>query len=268
MTGPNSPTDLWPLVELVRRLRGPGGCPWDQEQGLTELRAYLLEEAHELAAAIDDRDFAALGDELGDLLFQAAFVAHLAAEEGGPGLGEAISRVETKMIARHPHVFGEEVLADAQAVREAWERRKVRAAQGEGARKQGHLAGVASSLPALLAAYRMTQKAAGVGFDWESPDAVLDKVEEEIGELRQALASGRDAAESVRAELGDLLFSLANFARHLGIDPEATLAGANRKFRQRFALIEAGLSAQGKSLDQATLAEMELLWQEAKREVP
>lgn len=273
--------DLGPLVALVERLRAPDGCPWDREQGLAQLRAYLLEEAHELAAAIDEADWAGIREELGDLLFQAAFVARLGEEAGEFALGAVVAAVHAKFVARHPHVFGDERLADARAVRDAWERRKV--AERSAGRSAGRsaeagsassaeappslLAGVPTSLPALLGAYRSTQKAAGVGFDWPGPAPVLAKIEEELAELRAELAAPETPARSerVREELGDLLFTVANLARHLEIDPEAALAAANRKFRRRFAQVEAALASAGRALGEATLEEMEAAWEEAKR---
>lgn len=256
---PETP-DLQKLVDLVARLRAPDGCPWDREQTLPDVRAYLLEEAHELAGAIDAGDWEELGEELGDVLFQVAFVGRLAEEAGAFSLSQVVDRVYQKMVERHPHVFGEEVLADAEAVRQAWERRKLR----QEPKRESLFSGVPSSLPALLAAYRLTQKAAGVGFDWPDTAAVLDKVQEEIAEVREALAKGeRDA---VRQEVGDLLFTIANLARKLEVDPEAALAGTNRKFRQRFGRIEEGLAAQGKNAAEATLEEMDALWEKAKRE--
>jgi MazG family protein len=255
----SSQADLEPLLELVQRLRAPGGCPWDREQRLADLRAYLLEEAHELAAAIDGGDWQEIAGELGDLLFQAAFIARLAAEAGAFEVAEAIDGVRRKMIARHPHVFGGAELADAEAVRAAWERRKLQ----EEPRRTSLLAGVPASLPALLAAYRLTQKAAGVGFDWPAAAPVLAKAEEEIGELRQALAAGDAAA--VREEVGDLLFTVANLARKLDVDPEAALAAANGKFRRRFLFVEQGLEGRGRRLGEASLEEMDGLWDEAKK---
>jgi len=252
------PPELQKLLDLVSRLRAPDGCPWDREQGLPNVRAYLLEEAHEVAGAIDGGDWGEIAEELGDLLFQVAFIGRLAEEAGAFSLSQVVDGVYQKMGSRHPHVFGGEVLADAEAVRQAWERRKLK----EEPRRTGLLAGVPPSLPALLAAYRLTQKAAGVGFDWPHADGVLVKAEEEIEELRQALAAGDE--ESVRDEMGDVLFTLANLARKLGVDPEAALAGTNRKFRTRFAKIEEGLAAQGKTAAEATLAEMDVLWEEAK----
>ena len=261
-------TDLARLADLVARLRAPDGCPWDREQTLPDLRAYLLEEAHEAAAAIDRADPQALADELGDLLFQVAFLVSLGEESGGPPLGEVIDRIESKMIDRHPHVFGGERLADARAVRQAWERRKLRA---EDHGRESLLDGAAAaSMPALLAAYRLTQKAAGVGFDWPDAGAVLAKLDEELAEVRAELARDGGAPEAetgrarLREELGDLLFAAANLARHLELDPEAALAGANLKFRRRFAAVEAGLAERGRPLEEATLEEMDELWERAK----
>ncbi len=271
-----TPPDLQKLVDLVARLRAPDGCPWDREQSLPDLRAYLLEEAHEVAGAIDSGDWADLAEELGDLAFQVAFIGRLAEEAGAFSLSEAIDGVHRKMVERHPHVFavdtgdtGGETLADAEAVRQAWERRKVR--QNAGKKSGSLLQGVQASLPALLAAYRLTQKAAGVGFDWPDAAAVLAKVDEETAELKEALAvsTSPDAKpvdkDAVREELGDLLFTLANLARKLDLDPEAALAAANLKFRRRFEAVEAGLAESGKSPAEATLAEMDELWEQAKR---
>ncbi len=192
------------------------------------------------------------------MLFQVAFIGRLAEEAGAFRLSQVIDGVHQKMVARHPHVFGDEALADAEAVRQAWERRKLR----EEPKRETLLGGVPDSLPALLGTYRLTQKAAGVGFDWPDAAAVLDKADEEIAELRQALAGGR--AAEVREELGDLLFTLANLARKLDVDPEAALAGTNRKFRHRFGAVEQGLAARGKTAAEATLEEMDELWEEAK----
>lgn len=250
----------------MARLRAPDGCPWDREQGVKEVRAYLLEEAHEAAGAIDSGDWDDLAEELGDLLFQVAFLGRLAEEAGAFHLSEVIDGVHRKMVERHPHVFPvdgkAEVLADAESVRQAWERRKLR----QNPAKTSLLEGVQASLPALLAAYRLTQKASGVGFDWPDAAAVLAKVEEETAELKEAVAapgSGTDK-EAVREELGDLLFTLANLARKLDLDPEAALAAANLKFRRRFQAVEAGLAERGKSPAEATLEEMDELWERAK----
>jgi MazG family protein len=254
---PENP-DLQKLVDLVARLRAPDGCPWDREQTLPDVRAYLLEEAHELAGAIDGGDWDELAEELGDMLFQAAFIGRLAEEAGAFRLSQVIDGVHRKMVERHPHVFGDETLADAEAVRQAWERRKLK----KEPKRESLFSGVPASLPALLGAYRLTQKAAGVGFDWPDAAPVLDKAEEEIAELREALAQGEK--DAVREEVGDLLFTVANLARKLEVDPEAALAGTNRKFRRRFAKIEEGLAARGKTAAEATLEEMDALWEAAK----
>jgi ATP diphosphatase len=256
-------TDLAPLLELIARLRAPDGCPWDRKQRLTDVRAYLIEEAHETAEAIEREDWDDIAEEMGDLLFQIAFIGRLAQEAGEPGLEVALEAVRTKMIDRHPHVFGapEERLADAGAVREAWERRKVQKAR-EAGDERSLLDGIPRSLPALTATYRMTQKAAGVGFDWPDPQGVVAKIEEELEEVREALAG--DDQDALREEVGDLLFTVANLARKLDMDPESALAATNRKFRQRFRAVEGGLQAEGRRLEEATLEEMETHWERAK----
>ena len=259
-------TDLQPLLDLVARLRAPDGCPWDREQRLADLRAYLLEEAHEVAAAIDQEDWDALAEELGDLLFQVAFVLELGREAGELDAAEVIEGIHAKMVARHPHVFGDETqrLATAEEVRGAWESRKSRNRQ-EGTYL---LDGIPPSLPALLAAYRMGQKAAGVGFDWPEAGPVLDKVREELDELEEALETGgptdTERDDAVTEELGDLLFSVANLSRKLGRDPEGALAVTNAKFRRRFASIEQALARQGQTPDQVPPEELEKLWEAAK----
>ena len=262
--GAADPSSLAPIATLIDRLRRD--CPWDRELSLKDLRAYLIEEAHELAAAIDERDTAAINEELGDLLFEAVYVARLAsAELSDVPVGDAIRTVIEKMVARHPHVFGsEEDRRQAESAAEVaalWEKRKRRDA-GRSA-----LDGVPASLPALVGAYRLGQKAAGIGFDWDAPAAVRAKVSEELEELdreteRGAAADGPQATSKVEEELGDVLFAVANLARHLKVDPERALAGANRKFRRRFAVVEAELEAgtDGET-DDARRQRMELLWE-------
>ena len=259
----DAPHSLRRLFDLIARLRAPDGCPWDREQEIGDLRAYLLEEAHEVAAAIDTADWDEIGAELGDLLFQIVFIVRLAEEDSAFSLSEVVDRIEEKMIARHPHIFGDEELVDSAAVHRAWERRKLASADPD----TSVLGGVPSSLPALLAAYRMTQKAAGVGFDWPDHTAVLEKLEEELQELRIELAATQDPTSNprVRDELGDLLFSIANLARHLGFDPESVAASANAKFRRRFHQMERELVAQGRSLAEADLETMEEAWALAKK---
>jgi len=248
------------LLELIRLLRSPEGCPWDRDQTLGDLRAYLLEEAHETADAIDRGDWHDLRAELGDLLFQVCFVATLAAEEERFTLDDVAAAVVDKMVARHPHVFGEgERLHSAEEVAGAWER-------GKGAGSvRSVLVGVPSSLPALTAAYRLGQKAAAVGFDWPTVREVLEKVREEIGELEAAITEGE--TDVVESELGDLLLSASSLARRLGCDPERALARANLRFRSRFGHVESALGSRltDASAPSAELrAEMERLWQEAK----
>jgi tetrapyrrole methylase family protein/MazG family protein len=262
MTEQRSP-DLPKLQNLVRRLRGSGGCPWDQKQTLQSMRAYLLEEAHEVAAAIDGGDLGELAEELGDLLFQVVFIAELAAGVKDSFLADILDSIHHKMVIRHPHVFGDSVLPDARSVEIAWEKRKLAA----GKPGRSVLAGVPGSLPALVASYRISQKAAGVGFDWPHVDEVLAKVREELSEVEEALgqAPGMERQKALEEEVGDLLFSVANLGRHLEIDPEAALAACNRKFRRRFSAIEEQLNADGKRIDQASLEEMEQAWQGVKQ---
>ncbi len=257
--GERSPTDLARLLELVQTLRAPDGCPWDREQTLADARTYLIEEAHEAAAAAAAGDWDELAGELGDLLFQVAFIARLGEEHGALDPGEVLERIHRKMVARHPHVFGDEAAETAEEVLAAWERRKL-AARPAGSLLQG----VPGSLPPLVAAYRMTQKAAGVGFDWPDAEAVVAKLDEELAELREELEAEERDVEALRSEVGDLLFTVVNLARKLGIDPDAALAGTNRKFRRRFRHIEERLAEDGRSLAEVGLEELDRLWEEAK----
>lgn len=257
---------LAPIADLIDRLRVD--CPWDRELSLADLRAYLIEEAHELAAAIDERDPAAINEELGDLLFEAVYVARLTgAELEEVPLAGAIRAVIDKMVARHPHVFGDEKdqakAGSAAEVAAMWEQRK-RSHDGE----RSVLDGVPASLPALVGAYRLGQKAAGIGFDWDSTEAVRAKVAEELDELDQETEDGHvgqsaEAKARVEEELGDVLFAVANLARHLDVDPERALAAANRKFRLRFAAMETELEPGG----DYPLEELERLWERVKLRV-
>lgn len=267
-----SPTDLARLVDLVARLRAPDGCPWDRKQTLETVRAYLIEEAHEAAAAVAGGDWREIAAELGDLLFQVAFVTRLGEEAGALDRSQVVDGVVDKMIERHPHVFGsaEERLGSAEEVEAAWERRKLETAE-EAAPTPSLLAGVPRSLPSLVAAYRMTQKAAGVGFDWPDAADVLAKLDEETAELRQALEgraherpAGERQREEIEEELGDVLFTVANLARKLGVDPDAALDRTNAKFRRRFGHVERRLAEDGPPLGEASLEEMDRLWDEAK----
>lgn len=254
--------DLGELVALVERLRAPDGCPWDREQTLADARGYLIEEAHEAAAAAAAGDWDSLAGELGDLLFQVAFVLRLGEERGALDAAAVLERIHEKMVARHPHVFGDESAESAGEVLAAWERRKLRAEEG-----RSLLEGVPVSLPPLVAAYRMTQKAAGVGFDWPDAEAVLAKLDEEVAELRAEIDRLGEAGgdrEALAGELGDLMFTAVNLGRKLGVDPDAALAGTNDRFRRRFRHIEERLSAEGRSLADAGLEELDRLWEAAK----
>lgn len=260
---PPNRIELEDLRLLVARLRAPDGCPWDRKQGLGDLRTYLLEEAHEVAAAIDEGDRVQIAGELGDLLFQVVFIAQLGAEEGAFDLFDVAALIHGKMVERHPHVFGDAAkLPDAAAVAKAWEKNKLaRRADGD---HRSILEGVPASLPALAAAQRLTQKAAGVGFDWPDLEGVVAKVHEELEEVAEARALGDPAA--LAAEVGDLLFAVANLARHLHVDPETALARANRKFRRRFGALEDLCRRRGLVLGQASLGELDALWDEIKAE--
>ena len=257
--GERAATDLARLLELVTRLRAPDGCPWDREQTLADARTYLLEEAHEAAAAAAAGDWDELAGELGDLLFQVAFVARLGEEQGALDPARLIERIHGKMVARHPHVFGDEAVETAEEVLAVWERRKLVSERG-----RSLLEGVPDSLPPLVAAYRMTQKAAGVGFDWPDAEAVLEKLAEEAAELSAEMASGPGGREALRGEVGDLLFTAVNLARKLGVDPDGALAETNAKFRRRFRHIEERLAADGRNLAEVGLEELDRLWEEAK----
>ena len=247
------------LLAIMARLRDPeAGCPWDVEQDFDSIAPYTIEEGYEVADAIARKDMGALRDELGDLLFQVVFHARMAEEAGAFAFGDVVRGVSDKMLRRHPHVFGDESRdksADQQTV--DWER--VKAAERGAA---GTLDGVAAGLPALTRAVKLQNRAARVGFDWPDAGAVLDKIAEETAELVEARDSG-DAA-LVREEYGDLMFVMANLARHLRLDPEAALREANAKFVRRFESIEADLAADGRKPADSTLAEMDALWDAAK----
>jgi MazG family protein len=245
------------LVEIMATLRSPDGCPWDREQNFETIKPYLLEETYEVMDAIDARDFEGLAEELGDLLLQAVFFAQMASEEGRFSIGDSVDAINNKLIRRHPHVFGDAVAKTSGDVKRRWE--EIKAA--EKPRPKGLLAGVPRSLPALVEAQQIASRAAGAGFDWENLDQVLDKLREELAELDAA----REHPE-VQDEIGDLLFVIVNIARFLKVDPEQALRKTNAKFRRRFGHIENGLAASGKTPRDATMEEMESLWQEAKRE--
>jgi MazG family protein len=247
------------LVEIMARLRAPGGCPWDREQTFDTIKPYLLEESYEVMDAIDARDWQELADELGDLLLQVVFFSQMAAEQGYFDVADSIAAINNKLIRRHPHVFGDGDAKTSADVLRRWD--EIKATEKE--RPKGLLAGIPRSLPSLVEAQKIAAKAAGAGFDWENIDQVFDKMREELGELDGARQEG--AQEKIEDEVGDLLFVLVNVARFLKVDPEQALRNTNAKFRRRFAHVEEGLDARGKTLDAASIGEMEELWQAAKR---
>ncbi len=256
------------LVEVMVRLRAPiGGCPWDVEQSFRTIAPYTIEEAYEVADAIERGDMGALKEELGDLLLQVVFHARMAEESGAFDFAAVATAIGDKMVRRHPHVFGTEEVDTAAAQTMAWEAHKAaeRAAKAAAAgRRASALDGVAVALPALTRAAKLQRRAARVGFDWPEVLQVFDKIEEEIIELKKEISdgSGKDRLED---ELGDLLFALVNLARHLEADPEAVLRHANAKFERRFHAIEARFADSGQELSDASLAELEDAWQEAKK---
>lgn len=266
--GPAPSRAIADLLELMRVLRTPGiGCSWDLEQDFASIAPFTIEEAYEVADAVARGDLHDLRDELGDLLLQVVFHARIAEERGAFDFGGVVEAITSKLIRRHPHVFADARDLSADDVKVLWDRIKA----GERAERTARvgeprpslLDGVPAALPSLARADKLTRKAAAVGFTWPDAAAVLDKVAEELAELREAIA-GRDR-DAVREELGDVLFTLANVGRVLGLDPEAALAGANRKFERRFRHVEARLAATGRSPARSDLAEMDGLWNEAKQ---
>ena len=258
--------DIGRLVDIMAALRTPDtGCPWDLAQNFSTIVPYTLEEAYEVADAITRGDLADLREELGDLLLQVVFHARMAEEQGAFDFGDVVQTITAKLVRRHPHVFGDEHWQTPQAVEGLWEKIKAQEKREKAARKgaadQGALAGVPVMLPALTRALKLQTKASKVGFDWNDPRAVLRKIREEADEIEAALDG---AATDAAAEVGDLLFAAVNLARHLRADPEALLRATNQKFERRFAAIERALAARGKALADATLAEMDALWDEAK----
>jgi MazG family protein len=260
------------LVEIMRALRAPDGCPWDREQTHASLRPFVLEETYELLEAIESGQPAHLCEELGDFLFEAVFLARISEEAGDFTIGDAIDAICNKLVRRHPHVFerqsGDPALTSGQVI-EKWETLKARerAAAGTPAKAKAKttLSGVPKTLPALLRAYEVSFRAAAVGFDWARPDDVLDKIEEEVAEVRREVESGATGNLSrAEEEMGDLLFAIANLSRKLGIEPEAALRRATDKFTTRFEAMEHEFAARGKRLNESTLEEMETEWRRVK----
>ncbi|MEO5925955.1 MAG: nucleoside triphosphate pyrophosphohydrolase [Bryobacteraceae bacterium] len=245
------------LVEIMARLRAPDGCPWDREQTFDTIKPYLLEETYEVLQAIDDRDWKELADELGDLLLQVVFFSQMAAEAGHFNVNDAVEAINSKLIRRHPHVFGDGDAKTSAEVLKKWDEIKAT----EKVRPKGLLASIPKALPALVEGDKIARKAAGAGFDWPNIDQVFDKLKEEVDELHEARVTGTQ--EEIEGEVGDLLFVVVNLARFLKVDPEQALRKTNTKFRRRFAHVEDNL---GKPLKEASLEEMEALWQAAKQQ--
>lgn len=279
-------------VAIMERLRAPGGCPWDREQTFDSIKPYTLEETYEVLEAIDSRDWPELAGELGDLLLQVLFYAEMAKEQGSFSIDDVLDRLSSKLIHRHPHVFGDVKADTAAEVKRNWEalkveERKRREPAAEETERRSVLAGVSSAMPALLEASKLSSRAAGVGFDWPNIEGLFEKLQEETSELREHLkefpalgprpqgrgvaGSGRTVVpeklqEKLEEEVGDLFFVLVNVARYLSVDPESALRKTNRKFRKRFQWMEARLHDSGRSADQASMDELESLWQQAKAE--
>ncbi len=249
------------LVAIMAVLRGPGGCPWDREQDHETLKPYLVEESYEVLDAIDSGDPAKLKEELGDLLLQVVFHSQLAHEKGTFSIEDVVGTINEKLVRRHPHVFGDVKAETSKEVLKNWEAIKKEENNAD-AGEAGVLQGVPRTLPALLKAYRLQQKAAGVGFDWEERSQVKAKVLEEWRELEEAVECGEGA--HVKEEFGDLLFALVNLGRFLDLDAESALQAANDKFIMRFKAVEEGALEIGKSLHEMSLSEMDILWEDAK----
>jgi ATP diphosphatase len=267
--------DIQRLLDLMAALRTPGtGCPWDLDQDFASIATYTLEEAYEVVDAIDRGDMIDLKDELGDLLLQVVFHARMAEEQGDFAFGDVVEAITRKLIRRHPHVFGEARNLAPDEVKKLWdeikqtekaERRADRIKAGldpEQDPNRTFLGGIPTALPALTRAAKLTTKAAKVGFDWPDPDQVIDKIHEELQEVKEA--AGSSERDKIEEEIGDLLFAVTNLARHYDIDPEAALRRTNAKFTRRFRAIETALNRDGRTLEEADLDEMERLWGEAK----
>jgi MazG family protein len=259
------------LLDIMRTLRAPGGCPWDREQTHASLRPFVLEETYEVLEAIESGAPGQLREELGDFLFEAVFLAQISEEKGEFAIGDAIDAICDKLVRRHPHVFarrsGDDTLTSGQVI-EKWETLKARerAERGESPKtSKTTLSGVPKTLPSLLRAYEIGSRAAAVGFDWARAADVLDKIDEEVAEVRHEIESGAtDDLARAEEEMGDLLFAIANLSRKLGIEPEAALRRANEKFTARFEALERAFAARGKPLSEATLDEMEDEWKRVK----
>jgi MazG family protein len=251
------------LVSIMARLRGPGGCPWDREQTFDTIKPFTLEETYEVLDAIDQRDWSALAEELGDFMLQAVFYAQMAAEQQLFTIEDALDAINQKLLRRHPHVFGEQSAETAGDVKRIWGEIKAAEKREKGKPAETLLEGVPRSLPALVEAQQITSRAAGAGFDWENPEQVIEKLHEELAEFDEARRGA--AQDELEDELGDLLFVLVNLARFVKVDPEQALRKTNAKFRRRFGYIERKLAERGKKPADSNIEEMEALWQEAKQ---
>ena len=268
MMSPSAAAEFIRLLEIVAQLRAPDGCPWDREQTIDSLKRFVLEETYEVLETIDGHNHAALREELGDFLYQAVFLAQLETEAGHFTIADSIRSIADKLVRRHPHVFaradGEAPLGSAGQVRARWEEIKVQE-RGAQAKPQTLLGGITSTLPALLRAHHIGVRAASVGFDWTKAGDVVDKIQEEVDELREEVASDRATQrERAEEEMGDLLFSIANLSRQLGIDAETALRKANDKFTRRFESMDQSVSSSGRTMRDLTLEELEHEWRLAK----
>jgi MazG family protein len=259
--------ELTRLIEIMATLRGPDGCPWDREQTIDSLKPFVLEETYEVLEAIDRHDHAALCEELGDFVFEAVFLAQLESEAGHFTIADSLESIADKLLRRHPHVFrreGEPALESAGQVRTRWEEIKAQERASTPTPKT-LLSGIAPTLPALLRAYHIGTRAASVGFDWTTPGDIVDKIQEEVDELREVVATdGPIDRRRAEEEMGDLLFSIANLSRKLGIEPETALRKANDKFTKRFGTLEQAVAASGRTMKEMTLEELDTEWQRAK----
>ncbi|MFI5173422.1 MAG: nucleoside triphosphate pyrophosphohydrolase [Terriglobia bacterium] len=272
------------FVQIMARLRGEGGCPWDREQTYETLKNFLIEETYEAVEAIENKDFEGLCEELGDVLLEVVFLAQIAREEHRFTIDDVIDAIGTKMVRRHPHVFGDKQVADSREVLKNWEemkkaeRAEKRSGEPGAAEHPSILDGVTRRIPAVLEASQLSQRAARVGFDWSRAEEILEKLHEEMEELQEAMRIGphpesevleeHDKRANIEDEIGDIIFVAVNLARHFKIDPESALKKTNQKFRNRFRYIECMLARSNKSFEQTNLQEMERYWQEAKRGEP
>jgi len=263
MSAPTAGEKFQQLVDLMARLRAPGGCPWDREQNFDTIKPFLLEETYEVMNAIDARNWPELVDELGDLLLQAVFFSQMASEENLFRIEDALDAINEKLIRRHPHVFGDETAKTEGDVRKRWSEIKAEEKRSKGKSDGTLLGSVPRSLPALVEAQQIASRAAQTGFDWENARQVIDKLHEELREFEEARTRGN--REHLEDELGDMLFVLVNLARFVKVDPEQALRKTNAKFRQRFGYVEHKLAERGKTTRESSIDEMEALWQEAKK---